>query len=376
MRSCKMTSVSNIERIPIAKLLLDDENPRLSSGDGGVKQEELLYTLWTEMAVDEVALSIAANGYFEEEPLFVIPDKKNKDKYIVVEGNRRLAAVLLLVNDKLREKIKATNLPLISESAKKKLEELPVSKYPDRKSLWTFCGFRHINGPKAWDAFSKAKYIAEVHEEFGVSLEDIANKIGDKHSTVKRLYRGYKILQQAEDQTSFERGDRVRNRFYFSHLYTAVDQKEFQEFLGIDPGKSLRSNPVHKKNLSALNELMVWLYGKKSENIEPVVRTQNPDLGQLREVLGKESSLSALRTTRSLEKAYEVGIGDKRRFRDAITRAKIELYQAKGAVTAGYAGEDDMYELIGTIIEMSEIIKEEMESKREKRKPVLEKGKR
>ena len=63
---------------PVEQLLLDVKNPRLSSGAGGDTQEDLLKVLWNEMAVDEVAFSIAANGFFKEEPLLVITSDEVK----------------------------------------------------------------------------------------------------------------------------------------------------------------------------------------------------------------------------------------------------------------------------------------------------------
>jgi hypothetical protein len=357
------------DELPVDKLLLDFENPRLTSGDVGVTQDELVKVLWTEMAVDEVAFSIAANGFFPEEPLLVIPadekkQKEHKGKYIIIEGNRRFAAVRLLREPRLREKVRAVDLPNVAPERLASLDKIPVSIYPDRQSLWSYCGFRHINGIKPWDAFSKAKYVADVYENYDVPLAKIATTIGDRHATVVRLYRGYKILQQAEAKAGFDKEDRVRNRFYFSHLYTAADQPEFQKFLGIDSENSLKANPVPKSKLPQLGQLMLWLYGKKSAQIEPVVRTQNPDLNILREVISKPASLSALRSGYSLEKSFEIRIGDKRRFRDSITSAKEELQQAKGTVTTGYVGEEDLYETMKDILLYGDKIKEEMELKR------------
>lgn len=360
-----------IRDISVEQLLLDSENPRLSWRVEGDSQEDLVKLLWTEMAVDEVALSIAENGFFRSEPLFVIiksPEGKDPPKqlYIVVEGNRRLAAVRLLCDDNLRRKVGATDLPRLDEKKRARLNTLPGIICQNREDLWTTIGFRHINGIKPWDSFSKAKYIADVHETYRTPLEEIAQKIGDRHSTVKRLYQGYRILEQAELQTKFSRGDRARNRFYFSHLYTAVDQKEFQDFLGIAPDTSLRRNPVPQPKLTELEELMTWLYGKKSAGIEPVVQTQNPDLNLLRDVISKPESLSALRSGYTLNQAHAVAIGDKRRFSDALTKAKIELQNAKATITTGYTGEEDLYEMIEDIILYAETMKEEMESKRER----------
>jgi ParB-like nuclease domain len=364
-----------IDHIEVDKILLDEENPRLASGHGGDTQDDLLRILWTEMAVDEVAMSIAANGFFPEENLFVIPQNpkekdENKKRYVVVEGNRRLAAVKLLRDEKLREKIRATDLPTLNAKEKAALNKLPVAIYDDREELWEYFGFRHINGPKPWDSFSKAKYIVDVKDRYNVPLDEIARKIGDQHSTVKKLYRGYVVLIQAESQTNFEREDRIRNKFYFSHLYTAVDQQGYQEFLGITPEGSLKPNPVTRSNLKELYELMVWIYGSKSQGIQPVVRTQHPDLTILREVISKPRALLALRTGYSLERSYDVAKGDRLRFREALTRAKEDLMEAAGAVALGYVGrgDEDLDEMMDEILVVAQNINESMQTNKSKKK--------
>jgi len=352
------------EKKQLSDLLLDSENPRLSSGEDSNSQEEIIATLWREMAVDEVAFSIAANGFFPEEPLFVIPGSLNKTeqkgKFIVVEGNRRLAAVIILMNIKLRNKLKASDLPDISAVRRKELSELPVVIYPTRESLWMYCGFRHINGTQPWDAFSKAKYVAKVYEDYKISLDEIAQRIGDRHATVKRLYRGFKVLLQAEQQAGFDKEDRFRNKFYFSHLYTALDQPDFQKFLGIMPETSLKPNPVPRRKLDELGELMKWIYGRKSTNTEPVIRKQNPDLNNLRVVIAKPAALSLLRAGYSLDRAFDVSIGDQRRFREALTAAKEELQQAKATVTKGYNCESDLDELASDIVLYANDLQKEM----------------
>lgn len=354
------------------ELLLDFDNPRLASGAKGVSQEEILGILWKEMAVDEVALSIAANGFFPEEPLFVIPgDSRKPDqkgKFIVVEGNRRLAAVMLLSDEKIKLKLKATDIPQISTQRKNEISILPVYIYPDRQSLWQYCGFRHINGTQPWDAFSKAQYVTKVHERYGISLDAIARHIGDRHATVERLYRGYKVLQQAEEHAGFNKEDRHANRFYFSHLYTALDQPDFQRHLGITAEGSLKANPVPKNKIVALSELMTWIYGRKSIGKEPLIRKQNPDLNNLRVVISKPAGLDLLRAGYSLDRAYETGLGDSRRFRDALTSAKEELQQAKATVTKGFQGEKDLFELANDVVLYANELYAEMQAKSKKTK--------
>ncbi len=363
----------HIVPLKLNQLLFDPENPRIAKHAEGQTELDLIKTLWSEMAVDEVAFSIAENGYFKSEPLFVIPKSPEEQdgdqkKYIVLEGNRRLAAVRLLTDEALRKKVKADELPEITEERKAQLAELPALVYKDREELWTAIGFRHINGIKPWDSFSKAKYIAQVHEEYDVPLDEIAEKIGDRHATVKRLYRGYKVLEQAEATGTYSAEDRQRSKFYFSHLYTAVDQNEFQHFLGLNP-ENLKPEPVPKRKLKELGELMTYLYGRKSEDKKPLVVTQNPDLNTLREVVGSPAALAALRKGYPLAEAHNVAVGDARRFRDALTTVKVELQNAKATVTTGYGGEADLFRTIQDVIRVAESLRSEMDSIRTQNRP-------
>ncbi|HEY3970846.1 MAG TPA: hypothetical protein VGL79_05555, partial [Solirubrobacteraceae bacterium] len=151
-------------------LLLDAQNPRFYGQDGSSDQQSMLTTLWRDFAVDEIALSIAANSYFQYEPLFAAIEQGAP---VVVEGNRRLAAVKLLCHEDLRKSVGATELPKLSAKAVKALKQLPVI-VTSRETIWQYIGFKHVNGPQPWQSSSKAQYIAWVHNELGVSLENIA----------------------------------------------------------------------------------------------------------------------------------------------------------------------------------------------------------
>jgi hypothetical protein len=319
------------------------------------------------MAVDEVAISIAVNGCFAEEQLFVIPrgkpDASGVQKYTVVEGNRRLAAVRLLRDANLRAKVKATDLPAIKPEKAATLDKLPVSIHRSRRDLWEYFGFRHINGAKPWDAYSKAMYVAKVHEEYGIPIAQIALAIGDRHNTVSRFYRGYVLLQQAEKETDFSKEDISAADLSFSHLYTAAAYAEFQTFLGITADNSLEPNPVPKGKLNELRELLVWLYGSKKADKPPLIRTQNPDLNTLRAVVSAPSALSALRRGYSLDRAHDVSVGEGERFREALVTANEELLQAKATVTTGYSGEADLLTTMEKIVQVSDSILAEMRSK-------------
>jgi hypothetical protein len=355
-------TILQIESLDVDQLLLDPENPRLEGMVKTSDQTELMKAMWREMAVSEVALSIAENGFFEEEPLFAIPgpNVNGRKGYYVVEGNRRLTAVKLLLDEQLRKIVKATDLPQLNARQRSELQQLPVSVYDRREDLWEYFGFRHVNGPKEWDSLSKAAYVAKVRREYGKSLEEITRKIGDQHSTVKRIYRGFVLLEQAEKFTKFNREDISRNRFYFSHLYTASDYEEVLAFLGTTADASLNDNPIARKQLPELEQLMIWLFGSKERKIEPVVRTQAPDLSYLRSVIGNKAALAALRSGISLQRSHAISLGDSRRFEDSLAQAKDALQEAKATVTTGYKGDRDLLQQMESIGTLADSLLEEM----------------
>ena len=152
-------------------LHFDAKNPRMADRlqDLGKKvtQQEIRLLLWREFAVDEIALSIAANGYFPHEPLFVTHED---GMAVVIEGNRRLAAVRILLDPALRSEVGADSLPKISKAAQRNLQRLPVIEC-GRADVWQYIGFKHVNGPQAWQSYAKAQYTAWVHNTLGVSLD-------------------------------------------------------------------------------------------------------------------------------------------------------------------------------------------------------------
>ena len=84
--------------IKTSDLRLDRQNPRLS--EFGItehsRRNEIIEVLWNQMAAEELMYSIVSNGFWDYDPLIAIED--GKGKYIVLEGNRRLVAVLLILD--------------------------------------------------------------------------------------------------------------------------------------------------------------------------------------------------------------------------------------------------------------------------------------
>ena len=323
--------------VAVGDLYLDPKNPRLAGDDLTVtQQDEIAKILWKDRSVNELVDSIAASGYWKHEELFAA---KEGGKLVVIEGNRRLAAVKLLTDDALRNRLHVNGLPTLSAAARKNLETLPVIECK-REDVWQYIGFKHVNGPQDWDSIAKAEYIARVHNDYEVPLDEIARTIGDRHDTVRRLYRGLMVLHQAQKTGKFDIDDRYNTRFAYSHLWTGLGYENIQKFLGLTTDKGFQPNPVPKAHTENLRELCLWLYGSKKEHKEPVVRSQNPDLRRLDEALGSKNGVAALRSSLPLETALKASRGDERLLREALVLAEQKLKEARGLVLTGFQAED------------------------------------
>ncbi|CAN5541027.1 hypothetical protein BH10PLA1_BH10PLA1_02210 [soil metagenome] len=348
-------------------LQFDRLNPRLA--EYGIKantpEDDILTILWQVMDVRELVQSIAASGFFPHEPLMIIHEKGAD---IVIEGNRRLAAVKVLLHDDLVAK-NNWEVPKITKAAEEKLKELPVI-LSTRKETWRFLGFKHVNGPAKWSSFAKAMYIAEVHRDYKVPLTDIAEQIGDRHRTVQRLYRGLMVIEEAEKLKVFSRANRFNTKFAFSHLYTGLDYDGIAEYLKIKPEDEETDEPVPKTQSKRLGEVLLWMYGSKKDNKPPVVETQNPHLRLLDAALKSAEAIGALRDGADISSAYELSRPPAVVFEEALLKSKRELTKAQASITDGYNGSEELLRIAGSIAQLAEDVYTGMERKRTKKKRI------
>ena len=350
---------TKIEPIKLKDLEFDRLNPRLA-GYGirpNTPDDEVIKVLWAEMAVDEVAMSIAASGYWGQEPLIVADEK---GKHIVIEGNRRLAAVRALVDPSIAKGVGTSLGAGLKPEIIASLDPLPVIR-TTRELSWRYLGFKHVNGPARWGSYAKAEYIRRVHSEYKISLPEIARQIGDRHRTVQRLYRALMVLSQAVKEKAYSLDDRAKKNLAFSHLYIGLDYDGFQSFLNLQSEEQESDTPVPPNKLENLKQLLIWLFGSQREKQTPIIRSQNPDLSNLDKVLKSNEAQRALLRGSSLDDAVILADPAKDRLRAAILDAKSLLQTARGIVSEAYEGEEDILRTAGTVAGVADDLYKELE---------------
>ncbi len=348
------------EMMPVSALDFDRKNPRLAEYGISAKasDEEVITILWEAMDVMELVQSIAASGFFPHEQLIVAKEGR---KNIVIEGNRRLAAVRVLIDSEIAKRNEWV-LPNITKERRESLKSLPVF-VESRESAWRYLGFKHVNGPAKWSSYAKAKYIADVHAKYSVPLVEIAKQIGDGHRTVQRLFRGLMVLEQAEREKVWNREDRIRPRLSFSHLYTGLDYDGISKFISLKSLDQETKSPVPKGKIKELGELCVWLYGSKKAGIQPAVETQNPHLRQLDAILKNREAIAALRDVNDISISFEYSRPASAVLEEALLSAKRSLHKARGFLTTGFDDSEDMLRVAASVADLAEDIYSEMERK-------------
>ena len=117
-----MTVSKAAEWIPVEDLHLDSKNPRLGRHfhETNPSQEQVLEAMkdWT---LEELAVSFIESGFWSQESLVVI---KERGALVVVEGNRRLAALKMLHGAAAGESISRTWKEIVDTATKATLRQL------------------------------------------------------------------------------------------------------------------------------------------------------------------------------------------------------------------------------------------------------------
>lgn len=341
-------------------LFLDPHNPRLGRENTGddVRQDKVL-ELMQDWNLEELALSFTASGFWPQEALLIVEERLyGKKGLVVVEGNRRLAALKLLKDASEGRPLsgKWADLARGIKPVDKLFQRIPVLRAGSRKDIEAFLGFRHVTGIMEWRPAEKAEYITKLIDQ-GLSYEDVRKRIGSKTETVRRNYISYRLLLQMEDEEGIS-VENVEDRFsvLFLSLRTVGVQKYLQVEIKADPAKDFR--PVPKSRLKALAYFALWLFGNKAKGVDPIVQDsrQVDNFGQILESAEAVKYLERSENP-SLDFAFRLAGGDEieiiklvegaaDNIEEALSRAHHYKKSSKLQKAVGRLGED-IVQLLG-----------------------------
>ncbi|ALG61804.1 MULTISPECIES: hypothetical protein [Citromicrobium] len=293
---------TEVTKIAPEQLLLDPNNYRFLDipgyrkvakreryGEDGVQAKALdLLTSHQGFDLESLRDSIASNGFVPLDQLVVeeFDEQDDRKRYLVIEGNRRAAAVKTLLRDQedgsvdLSDEVKSSlgALPVIIVSGEKK-EKDNFHK--------TLMAIRHVSGIREWGAYQQAKLVVEMYEDEAESLSQVAKQIGISPQEVGRRYRASKALNQMESDDEF--GVHASPKLY-SFFHETVSSPQLREWLDF-------SNDTYTAQNDESRTLFYQLLSPSEvdgEKYDPKLQNANRQIRQLKQIVESDAALALL----------------------------------------------------------------------------------
>lgn len=217
-----------VRQIPLVNILVDVENPRIPQPSMG--QREAIRGIATEdeqapRKLVALARHIVQNGLSPTEHMWVMPFKGKEERFVVLEGNRRFAALKGLENPDLFDGVISSSLLAALRRLNKQYIEAPVEDvscvvFESREEADPWIQLKHDGelsgaGTVTWGSDEKSRYWARMG--------------GVKHVPLDIQTQALNFLEDREDLTAVER-KKVPTTSFKRLLETPV----FREKMGVE----------------------------------------------------------------------------------------------------------------------------------------------
>ena len=295
--------------VALGSLYLDPNNYRfadhpdyrkVSSGDvfkADVQRRTTTFVLGRNQAnVRDLMASFRENGWMELDS--ILAEKRGR-RYLVIEGNRRVATLKHLQQ---RYEASAIELGRLDPAV---FSRLPVVLHEaaDQKQHLVMMGLHHISGKRRWPAVSRAMAIKRLLEHFNGDADAVCDALGiikrDFNLSIRTL-----ALVDAYKESDF--GDQFKSD-QFNLFREVLASPSMRDWLGWDDKTQDASNGTN------LERLFQWMSAEpESEededdassqvSVDPVLTTVG-HVRELAKIIDDPKAVKELEETRSLQQA-------------------------------------------------------------------------
>ncbi len=232
-------------RVSLKDLYLDPNNYRLiheleqtEVKDENVKDQDVARRTFRLLIgeknqyIQDLLDSFRTNGYL---PVDQIQVRELSDGgYVVVEGNRRVAALRYLEQEYEKKGIDLGRLD--SEI----FNSVPVVLYNDADEVHhlTIMALKHISGNRKWGEWNQAKLLEKMHSSYKLAEDDICKRVGITKIELRRSLRALALVSQYQ---ASDYGDQF-NESKFPIFREAVRSQAVKAWLGWDEGENKANN--------------------------------------------------------------------------------------------------------------------------------------
>ena len=225
MTALKEVLFEDSRMVAIKDLRLDPNNVRFRHITKTMSEAEMEEWLFNEEDVRVLVKQLIRDRRIQQ-PIYVIEDKQGK--YIVKEGNRRTVALRKIQRDLIKGEIKGFE--------KDHFDLVPVHVLQGTKhEINIFLGQIHVSGPKEWNAVNKGSLIYNLMEEFGDTLESVAEELGMTKGKVEIYFKSFKATELYGKRYPND----VNSVLKFSYFAELYQSKVLRNWLNEDPTRKI-----------------------------------------------------------------------------------------------------------------------------------------
>ena len=220
-----------VKNVSLDEILLDANDIRLGV-TGKATQSSLLADLFNYESAMKLVLNIAENGVFPDElPVVVEQD----GKYIVIDGNRRIAALKALQNPNIAPASFVTKIKKLGPLPQN-IQRVNVVVAPSRKDTNKLIASKHTkNIWRRWKPLMQARFYATLLNSSNEKrpIESLQKEFPE-HDIPKfiRMLEMHKIAKSFDYPPEITSKIRNERNFRFSTLARVYDNQQVQELLG------------------------------------------------------------------------------------------------------------------------------------------------
>lgn len=247
--------------------------------------------------ISDLITSFKANGYIPVEKIQV--KDLGGNQYLVLEGNRRTAALKALQEDYDEGK----DIGKLDPSIFKKVD-VEVHDEENEQTHLLVMGLKHIGGNKKWPAVNQAKFIKDYIEKFHGDYWEAENSACETLNISKmKLRQALRALELIEQYKLSDYGDQFENEQY-SIFEEIVRSPNVKEWIGWNDDDYIAENNI---NLERLFSWISTIEIPDDENdterrMKQRIITKSAEIRDLKTILTEEPALEIMEITRSLNK--------------------------------------------------------------------------
>jgi len=243
------------------------------------------------MKARELVPSFMENGFIPYEPLIVRPAGT---QFVVLEGNRRLAALLSMKDSEDPAELAAFQ--------RHQLDRVPCLVFTgDDRQLLAYLGLRHLSKTKDWSTSAKGAFVERVLAG-GHKLAEAARLTNTTTNALRLILLTRRLFERAGTLGLDVPQVGADGETFFWHLGDAVRRTRTKTYLRLEEDPDPLKQPILDE--TRFESVIGWLYGNSKTKRPRVIRSIR-DIAILDECLGDDRSIKALENGFALEEARE-----------------------------------------------------------------------